>query len=644
MVATSMPTHVRRRSVAFVLRVMLSVTVLGATLGGGLGAASAAWAVSSSSYFTVLPESGASEMQTPRNGAVAAPLPDGQVLIAGGENGTTAKSEPIPFQSAELFNPTTDTFTALPASGETEMHVARWRALAAPLPDGQVLIAGGNNGTGALASAELFNPTTDSFTLLPESGETEMHIARDGAVAAPLPDGQVLIASAESERMEHSAELFNPATDTFTLLPEPSETETHVGRYGAVAVSLLNGQVLIAGGRLSLEQHSRASESAELFNSATDGFMGLPEDYLGGTEMRTSRFLALAVRLGSGKILITGGESEGGVQPLSAELFNPSTDIFTALSESGETEIHNERTAAVAAPLPNGQVLIAGGRIYEGGGSALRSAELYTSAPEATVAGGEFGDQTIEEPSADQVLVMTNAGDQALVISGAALSGGFAGEYSILADGCAGRSLEPWQTCAITVRFTPSFAGNSSATLTLEDNEPSPVAITLSGTGVAPNSGPTGPQGPIGLQGAPGEPGAAGADGTQGAAGTNGSVGSQGPAGPQGPVGLQGPAGKNGEVELVTCKSLTMGAGRNKNTVQHCTIKLTSAPVTITTASASIAAVLSRGKVAYATGSATVSGKHTTLLLTPRRHIGKGTYTLTLAQGRKRQRETITID
>jgi hypothetical protein len=46
---------------------------------------------------------GASETQTPRNGAVAAPLPDGQVLIAGGENSTTAKSEPIPFPSAELF-------------------------------------------------------------------------------------------------------------------------------------------------------------------------------------------------------------------------------------------------------------------------------------------------------------------------------------------------------------------------------------------------------------------------------------------------------------------------------------------------------------------------------------------------------------
>jgi hypothetical protein len=54
--------------------------------------------------------------------------------------------------------------------------------------------------------------------------------------------------------------------------------------------------------------------------------------------------------------------------------------------------------------------------------------------------------------------------------------------------------------------------------------------------------------------------------------------------------------------------------------------------------------VLSRGKIVYATGSAVVSGKHTKLLLTPRRSIGNGTYTLTLTHGHKRRRETITID
>ena len=59
---------------------------------------------------------------------------------------------------------------------------------------------------------------------------------------------------------------------------------------------------------------------------------------------------------------------------------------------------------------------------------------------------------------------------------------------------------------------------------------------------------------------------------------------------------------------------------------------------------ASIAAVLSRGKVVYATGSATVSRKHTKLLLTLHHSIVMGSYTLTLTRGRKRQQETITIE
>jgi hypothetical protein len=61
------------------------------------------------------------------------------------------------------------------------------------------------------------------------------------------------------------------------------------------------------------------------------------------------------------------------------------------------------------------------------------------------------------------------------------------------------------------------------------------------------------------------------------------------------------------------------------------------------TVGAAIAAVLSRGKIVYATGSAIKSGKQTKLLLTPRRNVGKGTYMLTLTHGRSRHRETVTI-
>ncbi|MGA8746199.1 MAG: hypothetical protein WB507_10080 [Solirubrobacterales bacterium] len=81
--------------------------------------------------------------------------------------------------------------------------------------------------------------------------------------------------------------------------------------------------------------------------------------------------------------------------------------------------------------------------------------------------------------------------------------------------------------------------------------------------------------------------------------------------------------------------------GRHKKVAQKCIAKLTGSPVRITSR---VAATLSRDKVIYATGSAIVSVKKTTLLLTQRRRIGKGSYTLTLTHGHKRQHETITID
>ena len=129
--------RVRRRRAAIGMRIALAVALTAAILAGAPGAASPARAATSSPYFTALTASGATELQTARFDAVAAPLPDGQVLIAGGSSASSLLG------SAELFDPATDTFTQLPEAGETELHTAREGAVAAPLPDGQVLIAGG---------------------------------------------------------------------------------------------------------------------------------------------------------------------------------------------------------------------------------------------------------------------------------------------------------------------------------------------------------------------------------------------------------------------------------------------------------------------------------------------------------------------
>ncbi len=537
---------------------------------------------SPSPYFTELPAAGATEQQEGRTEAVAAPLLDGEVLIAGGLH------EGTPLKTAELFNPITDTFTKLTA----ELHTARNGAIAAPLPDGEVLIAGGSG----LQSAELFNPATDSFAALTASGETELQTARQFAMAAPLPDGQVLIVGGvHSGDILKTAELFNPAEGTFTALA--AESDMHVERELAAVAPMPNGDVLIAGGK-----DPSVLRSAELFNSGTDTFTALPVS--GETEEQAERFGSVAAPVPNGDVLIAGGDGLP-----TAELFNPANETFTALPAAGDTQEQTTREDAIAAPLPGGQVLIAGG--FHSG--YQQSAELFFSAPQAALAGGDFGDQTVGEHSPASVLVVSNVGAQALSIGGAALEGADAGDFAITADACAGRSLAFGQSCTITARFTPAAAGARTASIALSDNEPTASVIALSGTGVAANSGPTGATGPAGPTGAAG------------------ATGASGPAGPAGPTGANGAAGAAGQVVLVTCTTATKTVKHKPKQVTTCRSRPVPSPATFMSDS-EVRATLGRHGFVYATG--TASGAR--VLLHATRALPAGRYTLTLTSGRGR--------
>ncbi len=293
-------------------------------------------------------------MGTARYAAVAAPLKDGRVLVAGGYYDDGGGDHYL--ASAEVFNPATNSFSS---AGIGPMRTPRRGAVAAPLPDGRVLVAGGSYNDGVdheLASAEVFNPATNAFTTVGDMG-----IARVRAAAAPLPDGRVLVAGGNDGATRlSSAEVFNPATNAFTPV---GDMETDRAR--AAAAPLPDGRVLIAGGT-----NGAPLSSAAVFDPDTSSFSSA-----GLGAMSTARQAPAAAPLADGRVLVSGGvfvEGVGGYQA-SAEVFNPATNSF---SSAGIGAMGTARTGAIAAPLPDGRVLVAGG--YDGS-TRFSSAEIFAA-------------------------------------------------------------------------------------------------------------------------------------------------------------------------------------------------------------------------------------------------------------------------
>jgi hypothetical protein len=144
------------------------------------------------------------------------------------------------------------------------------------------------------------------------------------------------------------------------------------------------------------------------------------------------------------------------------------------------------------------------------------------------------------------------------------------------------------------------------------------------------------------------------ASSSSGSSGSAGATGPTGATGPQGPAGSQGPAGANGQVELVTCTTVTKTVTRTvhgkpkkvKVTSHVCTTKTVSGPVKFTTTS-SVRATISRLGVVYATGAAVRDGDRTRLVLNRDSRLRPGQYTLTLTTTDKHHRhstrQTVTI-
>ena len=182
--------------------------------------------------------------------------------------------------------------------------------------------------------------------------------ARSGHTATLLVDGRVLIAGAMRRNQDfyRSAEIFDPTTGKF----QPTG-DMLVARVGHAAVRLRSSKVLIAGGWIG----DSATNEAELYDPATGKFTAIACMV---TQRRDPRMTVLS----DGNVLVTGGAGEHNDGPgssiLAAEIFDATTLKFRPTGP-----MHHARLSQTATLLPDGRVLVAGGR----GSEVNASAEIY---------------------------------------------------------------------------------------------------------------------------------------------------------------------------------------------------------------------------------------------------------------------------
>ena len=253
-------------------------------------------------------------MNWPRAWHTATMLQNGKVLVVGGQTLGGYVFWNTPLNTAELYDPESGTWSVTGNLTTGQGHAAHTATL---LENGKVLVVGGTDQFydpftvdeeygGGLASAELYDPSTGSWTVT-----GAINSGRMAHTATLLPNGHVLIAGGGGSPigllidMPHTAEKFNPTSETWSFAGQLR------GRAYHTATLLPNGRVLVTGGLV----YEATLNDADIYDPIANIWSST-------VSSSTPRSFHTATLLLSGKVLVAGGDNGCCYTLSSSELYN----------------------------------------------------------------------------------------------------------------------------------------------------------------------------------------------------------------------------------------------------------------------------------------------------------------------------------
>jgi hypothetical protein len=293
-------------------------------------------------------------LSTARSSHTQTSLLDGRVLITGGNIGASGTSPGTPTASVEIFNPQTGAVTAGPT-----MASARADHRAVLLPDGRVVVAGGN-------AWQVFNPTGNVWSAdFPMQRSRFAHAAVLLANHAGAGQHRVLLIGGTGTGPD-TLELLNPDGGTSVL----SAATLNEGVDDLGAELLDNGRVFIVGGQSTITGNTL--NTTQLYDPLADSIAAGPP-----MPNRPDGIADHQV-IGLGRfVLVFGGEQQASGTDTElnyAALFDRATDAWY-----WNGVMNNVHDDFASARLNDGRILLIGGGVPLFGQEApSRAAETFT--------------------------------------------------------------------------------------------------------------------------------------------------------------------------------------------------------------------------------------------------------------------------